>query len=408
MKSFALTSSLLVLLSSLGACSSDDTPSSGAQPSDDPADGGSSADGGGPTDGGDVPPDGGSVEPNPEPTCTPVTGAPTWTFKDQPIAGWIGNRDKPLDPQILGIAGLAYGNGTWVALAKSQSTPEVTWATSTDAATWTVHTGPVGGGGSQHSSLGFVHFDGQRFLFFGTNEKGTFAYTSTDGQSFTATKVDDQALPLGVVASDGSGGVVVAGSNGYMVSTTDGTTWARRTPEGGPPGGYLDIAFGAGKYVATDEPLGAAAVVSSDGVTFTKIANPIFNGTVTFGAGAFHARGNGKLVTSTDGTTWTEETLSGTGVGSYEQGKLYYLAGRWLVQHVDGTKATSEFGVSADAKVWSEYGKETVGLPTPAGRGVQPLGMAYGGCHYIAYGNYWNTDATQAEYMIVATVSPAE
>jgi hypothetical protein len=346
--------------------------------------------------------------PKPEPTCTPVTGAPSWTMKDQPIPGWAGSRDKVLEPQITGIAGLAYGNGTWVALARSQQTTDVTWATSTDAETWTVHTTPAAGG-TKFFALPFVIFDGTKFLFMGTNEQGTFAYTSTDGASFsTSQKVGDTAMSLGVIAANGGGGYVVTGSNGRLLSTTDGTTWTQRTPTGANPAGYLDVAFGGGKYVVTDEPFNTPALVSGDGIAFNAIPSPILGSNVSFGNGVFHGRGNGKVYKSTDGSAWTEETLSGTGIGATDQGKIWYLAGRWLIQRVEGQKGTSEFGTSADGAAWTEYGKDTVGLPTPALHGVLPRDIVYGGCHYISFGNYERADDSQGGYMIIATVSPAQ
>ena len=391
--------------SSSGGTSSGGT-SSGGTSSGGTSSGGTSSGG---TSGGNPPP--------PEPTCSASpTATPTWTIKDKPIAGWDGKRDDALHSRIVGIAGLAYGNGTWVALALSKGgagadagKSDVTWAISTDqAATWTVKT-MAPAEGTQHATIGggtaggALLFDGKRFLFFGTTEKGTFLYTSPDGQSFTGVKVSDQALPIGHTASNGDSTIVSAGSNGNIWVTTDLETFKKSTVSE-PAAGYNDITFGNGKFVVSTEPLGTKPMMSGDGVNFTGISTSLGQN-ISFGDGAFHSPKNPKFYTSTDAATWTEETRSGTGIGVFDGGKMYYLAGRWLLQQ-GGAKMVGTFATSADAKVWSEYGVSD-GLATNPNHGGAPLGIAYGGCHYISFGNYWNDDI-QAPFMIVAEVSPAK
>lgn len=114
------------------------------------------------------------------------------------------------------------------------------------------------------------------------------------------------------------------------------------------------------------------------------------------------------MVSTIDGTTWTEETRSGTGIGATDGASSITSGGVGSFSASKARKRRASSAALPAGVVWSEYGKETVGLSKPAGRGVQPIGMAYGGCHCIAFGNHWNDDATQTECMIVATVSPAQ
>lgn len=125
----------------------------------------------------------------------------------------------------VGLKGVTYGNGQWVAVGTDYIWSPVGWAgviyTSTDAVTWT-----------------------RRYI-------DTAVSTSLNGISY------------------GNGLWVAAGDNGKVLSSTDGITWTPRTS--GTTNGISDVTYGNGAFVAVaGRWSGSPNVVltSTDGVTW--------------------------------------------------------------------------------------------------------------------------------------------
>lgn len=359
-----------------------------------------------PNDGGTTPgPDGSSTQDSGsivEPTCDPLSGAPSWTFKGPAIPDWSANPDQdPLGPKIVGLSGIAHGNGVWVVMAASQDMDHLTWATSTDAVTWTPHTQALTN--TKVLNLRHVHYDtvGKRFIFFAQHAQvGMFAYQSSDGMTWTSSLVSNSAANVSEFDTSGTM-TVVAGANGAMFTSPDLITWTPRSLTGA---GYLDVVYGGGRFLASSN--GAGTVYTSpDGVTWTPI-DGLPTG-FSYGRGAFFGRGGGKFVKSTDGVKFDNVTMTGTGLGVTSGQEATYAGGRFILTSIDFTKATSTFGVSTDGVTWSDFGAEPVGLTaTPAGA-VFPLEIAYGGCHYIAAGNYRTPQNVTTPYMVIGAAPPA-
>lgn len=375
------------------ACSDDPAPAGTSTNTD----GGANPPGTNNPDGGGTNTDGSTPGPNPEPTCTPTTGAPTWTMHAAVIPDWNGKKDEPLSPHILGMQGLAYGNATWVMMAGSVGMDHLTWATSTDATTWSEKTQPLTG--IKITNVRGLIYDGKRFLFIAGHDDGnTYAYTSPDAGTWTSVKVANGGNSVAGIVSTGDTAVLASGA-GKIFTTTDFTTWADHSPGSG---GFLDLAVGGGHFVGTAV---GGDWVSPDGITWTKIAVDVQNN-LDYGKGAFHARGSSEQK-STDGTTWTDEPQTGTGFGVTNGAKPYFIGNRFLQTQIDFTTGKSQYSASDDGAAWADFGKDDTGLPTPAGQGVFPLFMVYGGCHYLAAGNAIQNDSSVEPYVVVANASAA-
>jgi len=164
------------------------------------------------------------------------------------------------------LAGVAYGNGTFVAVG---------W-------NGTILTAPGGGP--------------RRGLAWTSHNSGTSMFLS--GVAY------------------GNGTFLTVGLNGVVLTSPDGVTWTNRTPSfhEGPRYSLLGISYGKDTFVAVGT--GGTVLTSPDGVTWTvRIKGSAMNpsgvvdddlGGVAYGNGTFVAVGiNGAIVTSPDGTAWT-------------------------------------------------------------------------------------------------------
>jgi hypothetical protein len=167
----------------------------------------------------------------------------------------------------------------------------------------------------------------------GTSESwGTVTTPITFTQKYTPTT---EYAPT-QMASNGTNIIVVVGSLGELISSTDsGATFTARTSGFGSNPIY-SLAFGGGTFVA----VGANGTISSstDGITWTARTSGVgtnilwsvsyLNGNfVAVGAGA--AGGTGGVTTSTDGITWTKRTtpsLTSNTLKSVTFGNGYYVA----------------------------------------------------------------------------------
>lgn len=129
---------------------------------------------------------------------------------------------------------------------------------------------------------------------------------------------------------------VVGGYSGETRSSPDGVTWTARTRPGGGSNPVRGAAFGAGRFVVSEEDL---FWVSEDGITWTANLDPGGMGTIyriQYVEGQFLAtNGSGYIYKSPDGQTWTRiDTGIGVGYGSllamtyFEAGGGYIFGGQ--------------------------------------------------------------------------------
>jgi hypothetical protein len=187
-------------------------------------------------------------------TTRSVDGGITWT------AG--GNL-----PSSANWSSVAYGRGTWVAVATSSSTAN--------------------------------------------------AYSTDGGQTWTAGAALPASASWRSVAYGGGKFVAVAqGGTQAAYSTDNGATWTTATLPSSTD--WNSVTFGNNRFVAVPSSSGTAAAYSLDGITW--VASTITSATyrsVTYGQGTFLAVGSGTTASSSpDGIVWTSRTISTSGSAS--------------------------------------------------------------------------------------------
>lgn len=237
---------------------------------------------------------------------------------------------------------VAYGNGKWVAAgsgARAVSNDGIAWTPTTISAssyyfnsTITFDNGifvDVGSQGVSTSSngtswssqvldsaqalvgaaygLGTWVVADDRFLY---NDVLAFMVSTTNGAGwYQVLTTIPYATPNSVAF--GNGTFVVVGYGSLVATSTNVTSWTKRTFPGTGDGGVMAVTYGGDKFVAVTNT--GKAYRSADGITWTKhtIGVGDFYG-VTYGNGQFVAVGNvGHIYVSTDGATWTKRTWTG-------------------------------------------------------------------------------------------------
>lgn len=285
----------------------------------------------------------------------------------------------------------AYGNGLFAGLVDSSS---LIW-TSPNGSNWSQRAV----GDSVHSGVSFAN--GQFVL------AGTYGhiYTSPDGTNWTPHSSDegisavkriaylndgyvavgDQALVM--TSTDGTtwqgrpvnssvalrcvaygNGRYLAGANGNMVMSTNGTNWAQM-----PDGCCLvGLAFGNGLFAGvTDGSGGSTAEIRTtvDGTTWNPQTNltsgPLSD--IVFAKGVFVAVGSGpRIFTSTNGLQWTRQAVTFTdgltGV-TYGNGRFYAMAPSGKVAYSEnGTEWSLALGPAGSFPVSIAAGNDYVVL----------------------------------------------
>jgi hypothetical protein len=222
-------------------------------------------------------------------------------------------------------AGLAYGAGTWVAVAGGVNAPSTQVAYSTDNGTSWTSINPLTSSrwtGVRYANGHFVANDGFT--------PGTAAY-STDGISWTMGATAITALVNNsVYYAEGSlnAWYAIRGISGAIrvqTSTNNGATWsaATDTPTGGMAGSTFSR-WGNGVFVVILE-LSTTVWTSTDSLTWTATANAFGTDTnaayfssLVFTNGYFIATTSQfssftyNIWFSSNGTTWTKATTVGT------------------------------------------------------------------------------------------------
>ncbi|MDR0315492.1 MAG: putative Ig domain-containing protein [Treponema sp.] len=155
---------------------------------------------------------------------------------------------------------------------------------------------------------------------------------------------------------------VAVGSDAKMATSTDGATWTGATnsifsaaPAGGTYNGYNTIrkvVFGNNMWIAVGEE--GRMATSTNGTTWTKVIGSGFDSTIFSGiyclaydgSGRWVAGGyGGKMSTSTNGTSWT--SVGNSTFGDSNITSVAYGNGKWIaVGANDGKMATSTNGTT--------------------------------------------------------------
>jgi len=325
-----------------------------------------------------------------------VGSLPQMAVAASPLDDWTVRGPLPTGANLNGVA---YGNGTYVAVGNNGVV-----MTSVDGASWTNHTSGI------TSNLKSVSYINDQFVAVG--QGGSIIY-SDDGASWTsATSNDTSELTsvaygngtyvavggFGKVLTSGDGaswtlnpnspvignsilyaitfgnGVFVAvgynGSDGTIYTSSDGTNWTSQSSN--VYVSLLDAVYGLDKYVVVGTE--GEILTSEDGVTWTHRTSGTQENllSVTYGNGKYVATANyGVIKTSTDGVTWSNET---SGVNSGSLMGVAYGPGAYVVVGSGGTILTG-----TDGGVW------TIRSPLPTSSGLN--GIAYGNGTYVAVGS---------------------
>jgi hypothetical protein len=205
---------------------------------------------------------------------------------------------------------------------------------------WTKRTNPF----TTNNFYDVVYAAG-KFVVVGDNGA---VVTSADGTTWARATTPSNAHFYRGVAHNGSRfatvGVGTANPAVPAVAaySNDGTTWTTATVASGS-GSMVALAFGAGRFVAVG---GAGRVyTSTDGAAWIETASPVTASlrSVTFANGLFVAGGDsGRLITSSDGLTWTNRSLP----DSSAFGGIAYFNGAWFA-----SSGVNEF-TSPDGVAW--------------------------------------------------------
>jgi hypothetical protein len=216
-----------------------------------------------------------------------------------------------------------------------------------------------------------VAYGSGRFIAVGRSDNGSKMAYSTDGITWTAVSspaFDGGFGPSTVTFSNGR--FFAVAWNG-MAYSTDGVNWTVVIPN------LTDIrgpVYGNGRWViATYE---GRIMSSTDGITWTAANGP--SGfqylTITYGAGKFVAGSmSGRMAHSTDGITWT--VVSDNAIINNRSRRITYVGGKFLAYEGDVNRYRMAY--SADGVTWTAI----------EGTDDNTRDIAYGGGKFVAVGN---------------------
>ena len=279
-------------------------------------------------------------------------------FSSTDGATWTDRTPSAARAPILAVT---YGNGRFVAVGYDSRTKTMTSLTSPDGVSWTESTSPV-----KDAEPRAVAFGGGLFVAVGYDNGAYETYSlilsSPDGVTWTRRA---SILWSGLFAITHGKGLFVA--TGYeeedqysqpypmVLTSSDGTVWTHvPSPAPAAETDFRAVAFGNGVFVAVNYGLYAEAIYTSpDGTTWTRgtktwTASPE---AVAFGGGIFVAAGYGSL-RSGDGTIWTESYSSVTDgsasllAASYGNGSFVALGHETLNRVVAAVALTSTDGTT--------------------------------------------------------------
>jgi hypothetical protein len=307
--------------------------------------------------------------------------------------------------------GLAYGNGTFVAVGNGliQGTQDQgnTWNsftvsnvscitysqnlgtfvtisntftngtyTSQDGLNWTQNTNLPSAVPSATTSITY----GNGLFVSVLNGVSNVLY-SQDGVYWNATTSGTSTQPWTCVAY-GNGQFIATASNGFEMTSSDGMNWTTITPSQIPSSNWSSVTYGNGLFVAVSNVGSFNVMTSPDGITWTAQANTYSSqwSSVTYGNGTFVAvasLGDTVVSTSQDGIHWYSNTAPsrvwnavtfGNGVFVAVGGPVPSSFGNFIMTSPDGANWTEVFAQE-------DYNK---GLGS----------VTYGNGLFVAFANY--------------------
>jgi hypothetical protein len=258
-------------------------------------------------------------------------------------------------PVATGWSGVAYGDGTFVAVGGGTNA-----ATSPDGLTWTLQTMPVS------ATWNGVAYGGGQFVAV---SNGINAATSPDGVTWTQRTMPSSTNWRAVTHGAGLFVAVPYGATNAATSP-DGITWTTRNL--GLADAWRAVSYGGGQFVAVVEGT-AKCSTSPDGITWTLRNLPAALSwySITYGGGTWVATANtANFATSPDGITWV---LRGAGQSGSWQSSAY---GDGVFTALDASN--SAFGASSlDGNFWGGH----LGAPGPMGS------TTFGAGRFVAVGS---------------------
>lgn len=235
---------------------------------------------------------------------------------------------------------VAYGNGTWVGAAEGGKV-----ITSTDGSTWTERTVDPATTPYAQSFLN-VTYGGGKWVVVGN---AGHIFTSNDGINWTEHSINTANNLSGITYANST--YVIVANSGNIYYSSDAVTWTNTKPASDD---FLGVAYGNSIFVAVGA--NGIAYSSPDGATWTNrgpIAGSSSVYSVRFLNGSFYATSDGKIVTSTNGTSWnTPQTISGaSGTVLYD---ITYSTGKYvIVGDLDGNFTNGVILASTDGTSWT-------------------------------------------------------
>ena len=277
---------------------------------------------------------------------------------------------------------VAYLDGQWIALSHSGNV-----ATSSDGASWTDQSAPIG-------SWNSVAYGAGRYVALSSANVTPNEMTSTDGQQWS-TLPGPPGTPEGAGRPTGNGqwtgityghGLFVAVSAAGTVDTSpNGLTWTQRFWR--PKNNFTSITYGDGRFVAVDAAQGDI-LLSLNGVNWSLIFRPLTGavpapagdlhfGAVSYGSGNFVAFGNsasgaGYVATSVFGYIWTLHQYS----PAQEVDAATYGCGTFVA----GGTSTGPSDPLISSPTGTEWTSATIPTPTPSSW----TSISYGAGQYVA------------------------
>ncbi|MDD4677565.1 MAG: glycosyl hydrolase family 18 protein, partial [Candidatus Cloacimonetes bacterium] len=191
---------------------------------------------------------------------------------------------------------------------------------------------------------------------------------------------------------------VVAGENGFILTSSNGLNWAQQTS--GTTAWLSDVIYGNGYYVAVGN---TRILRSPDAVTWSFVTNSAYLYRAAYCSGVFKATGkNGAIWTSSDGLNWEAETSGTTndirGISyANDQFAAVGFNGTILTKGTMGETAGGEEGEEGGGEGETGGGEEPIATPDETGlpqvAAAQPAGPLSGVVVYTSGGHGFGANA---------------
>lgn len=233
--------------------------------------------------------------------CTDTTSA---FYSDDEGVSWTAIT-MPADELYY----VAYKSGTYVAIGYGNHA----YTSSSGTGSWTQRSFTALPNDGTWYANGLIH-NGTTFVTYSYFGNYTYYYTSPDGVTWTQRQFPSMPVNAGPNSMiwDGSKFVAPMYGDSSVYTSSDGTSWTRYSLSNS----YASIAYGNGKYVMSAES--GKFAYSTNGTTWTEstMTWPDTNTrTVSYGDGVFALTSTETTAAaySADGVSWTSVTLPGAG-----------------------------------------------------------------------------------------------